>query len=142
VKAFERVREWARALRRDVLALSLAARDPRVPWYAKVVAACVVVYALSPIDLIPDVIPVLGHLDDLVIVPLGIWLAIRLIPPPLLAAHRHAALTRHQPRPTSWVGAVIILSLWGIAMGAMLWWLAPFVFGSREVPSHDRPFLR
>src|SRR5687767_13898525 len=70
VKAFERVREWPRALRRDVLALSLAARDPRVPWYAKVVAACVVVYALSPIDLIPDVIPVLGHLDDLVIVPL------------------------------------------------------------------------
>ena len=70
---FERMRQWARTLRRDVLALSLAARDPRVPWYAKAVAACVAVYALSPIDLIPDFIPILGYLDDLVIVPLGIW---------------------------------------------------------------------
>ena len=74
---FERMRQWARTLRRDVLALYLAARDPRLPWYAKAVAACVAVYALSPIDLIPDFIPILGYLDDLVIVPLGIWLAIR-----------------------------------------------------------------
>ena len=71
--AFEHVRQWARTLRRDVLTLSLAARDPRVPWYATAVAACVAVYALSPIDLIPDFIPILGYLDDLVLVPLGIW---------------------------------------------------------------------
>jgi uncharacterized membrane protein YkvA (DUF1232 family) len=121
--ALERVRQWARTLKRDVLALYLAARDPRVPWYAKAVAACVAVYALSPIDLIPDFIPILGYLDDLLIVPLGIWLAIRLIPPSLLEEHRQAALARHQSRPMSWVGAAIILGLWGLAGGAIVWWL-------------------
>jgi uncharacterized membrane protein YkvA (DUF1232 family) len=68
VPAIEQVRQWARTLKRDVLALYLAARDPRVPWYAKAVAACMAAYALSPIDLIPDVIPILGYLDDLVLV--------------------------------------------------------------------------
>jgi uncharacterized membrane protein YkvA (DUF1232 family) len=121
--ALERVRQWARTLKRDVLALYLAARDPRVPRYAKAVAACVAVYALSPIDLIPDVIPILGFLDDLVLVPLGIWVAIRLIPPPLLEEHRQAAMARHQPRPSSWVGAALILSLWGLVGGAIVWWL-------------------
>ena len=120
---FECLRQWAQTLRRDVLALYLAARDPRVRWYAKAVAACVVVYALSPIDLIPDVIPILGYLDDLFIVPLGIWVAIRLIPPVLLEEHRHAARARHQPSPTSWVGAALILGLWGLAGGAIVWWL-------------------
>jgi len=123
VQTFEHLRQWARRLRRDVLALYLAARDPRVPWYAKVVAAGVAVYALSPIDLIPDVIPILGYLDDLIIVPLGIWLAIHLIPPSLLEEHRQAALARHQLRPKSWVGAAIILSIWGLAGCAMIWWL-------------------
>jgi uncharacterized membrane protein YkvA (DUF1232 family) len=136
VQAFEHVRQWARTLRRDVLALYLAARDPRVPWYAKAVAACVAVYALSPIDLIPDFIPILGYLDDLIIVPLGIWLAIHLIPPSLLEEHRQAAMERPQPRPISWVGAAIILSLWFIAGGAIVWWLAHHVLGSREFPSH------
>jgi uncharacterized membrane protein YkvA (DUF1232 family) len=123
VPAIEQVRQWARTLKRDVLALYLAARDPRVPWYAKAVAACVAVYALSPIDLIPDFIPILGYLDDLILVPLGIWLAIRLIPPSLLAEHRQAAMARHQPRPISWIGAAIILGLWGLVGGAIVWWL-------------------
>jgi uncharacterized membrane protein YkvA (DUF1232 family) len=123
VPVFEQVRQWARTLKRDVLALYLAARDPRVPWYAKAVAACVAVYALSPIDLIPDVIPILGYLDDLILVPLGIWVAIRLIPPPLLEEHRQAAMARPQSRPMSWVGAAIILGLWGLAGGAVVWWL-------------------
>jgi uncharacterized membrane protein YkvA (DUF1232 family) len=117
------MRQWARTLRRDVLTLYLAARDPRVPWYAKAVAACVAVYALSPIDLIPDFIPILGYLDDLVIVPLGIWLAIRLIPPFVLEELRQAAIARYQHRPKSWVGAAIILVLWGLAGGAVVWWL-------------------
>ena len=120
---FERWRQWARTLRREVLALYLAARDPRVPWSAKAVAGCVAVYALSPIDLIPDVIPLLGYLDDLVIVPLGIWFAIHLIPPVLLEEHRQAAMARYQQRPRSWVGAAIILGLWGLAGGVMVWWL-------------------
>ena len=127
MQTFEHMRQWARRLKRDVLVLYLAARDPRVPWYAKVVAAGVAVYALSPIDLIPDVIPVLGYLDDLVIVPLGIWLAIRLIPPSLLEEHRHAAIARQLPRPKSWVGAAIILGIWGLAGGAMVWWLLEWV---------------
>jgi uncharacterized membrane protein YkvA (DUF1232 family) len=123
VPVFEHMRQWARTLRRDVLALYLAARDSRVPWYAKAVAACVAVYALSPIDLIPDFIPILGYLDDLVIVPLGIWLAIRLIPPFVLEELRQAAIARYQPRPKSWIGAAIILVLWGLAGGAVVWWL-------------------
>jgi uncharacterized membrane protein YkvA (DUF1232 family) len=79
--ALQRLRQWARTVKRDVLILYFAACDPRVPWYAKVVAACIAAYAFSPIDLIPDFIPVLGYLDDVIIVPLGILLALRLIPP-------------------------------------------------------------
>ena len=94
------VRQWARTIKRDVTALYLAARDPRVPWYAKAMAGAVVAYALSPIDLIPDFIPVLGHLDDLVIVPVGILLTIRLIPAPLMDELR-AEAARREARPTS-----------------------------------------
>jgi uncharacterized membrane protein YkvA (DUF1232 family) len=73
------IKSWARGLKRDVHAIYLAARDPRVPWYAKILAMAVAGYALSPIDLIPDFISVLGYLDDLIIVPLGIWLVVSLI---------------------------------------------------------------
>jgi len=118
----KRLRQWARTVKRDVLILYLAARDPRVPWYAKVVAACVAAYALSPIDLIPDFIPVLGYLDDVIIVPLGIVLAMRLIPPSLLEEHRHTAIERSQQRPTSYVGAAIILIMWLVAGVALLFW--------------------
>ena len=88
------LRQRAGELRADGYALYLASRDPRVPWLAKVIAVLTVGYALSPIDLIPDFIPVLGHLDDLVLVPLGLALAIRLIPPPVLAEHRATAARR------------------------------------------------
>src|SRR6266550_6329636 len=87
----EKPKAWARAIRRDVVAVWIAARDPRVPWYAKALALAVAAYALSPIDLIPDFIPVLGYLDDLVIVPVGIFLVVRLIPPDIMAEHRAAA---------------------------------------------------
>lgn len=79
---------WARRLRSEVQALSLVYRDPRTPWYAKLCLALVLGYALSPVDLIPDFIPILGHLDDLLLVPLGVWLALRLIPPHVLAEAR------------------------------------------------------
>lgn len=118
----ERLREWVREIKRDVHALYLAARDPRVPWYAKVVAIAVAAYALSPIDLIPDFIPVLGYLDDLLIVPLGILLAVKLVPPDLMAEFRSAA---DQPaaRALGRFGAAMIVSLWllGAAMAAF-WW--------------------
>ena len=84
-------RERARALKREMIAIYFAARDPRTPWYAKALVALVVGYALSPVDLIPDFIPVLGQLDDLILVPLGIWLAIRLIPEEVIQESRARA---------------------------------------------------
>jgi uncharacterized membrane protein YkvA (DUF1232 family) len=83
-----RAKTWAREVKRDALALRLATRDPRVPWYAKAIAIAVAAYALSPIDLIPDFIPILGYLDDVVIVPAGILLAIQCIPADLMAEFR------------------------------------------------------
>jgi len=105
------LRDWARRIKRDVLALYFAARDPRVPWYAKALAGCVAAYALSPIDLIPDFIPVLGYLDDVVIVPLGIVLAVRLIPPAIMSQHRTAA-SEAIARPRSRAAAAVIVLTW------------------------------
>ncbi len=117
-----RLRAWARAITRDVHALYLAARDPRVPWYAKLLAGCVAAYALSPIDLIPDFIPVLGYLDDLLIVPLGILLVVRLIPPAIMAEHRAAAdAAREKPQSTGAAAAVI--AIWA-ALTVLFAWLA------------------
>jgi uncharacterized membrane protein YkvA (DUF1232 family) len=114
-----RLRDWAREMKRDVHALYLAARDPRVPWYAKAVALGVAAYALSPIDLIPDFIPVIGYLDDVILVPLGIVLAVRLIPADILAEHR-ATATAAGKRPTSRSAAVVIAAIWiGLALVAI-----------------------
>jgi uncharacterized membrane protein YkvA (DUF1232 family) len=116
------LKAWAWEIKRDVLALYLAARDPRVPWYAKSVAAGVAAYALSPIDLIPDFVPVLGYLDDVIIVPLGIVLAVWLIPEPLMAEHR-AAAALSQGRPTSKTATAFIIISW-IAAAAIMGWAA------------------
>lgn len=110
---------WAQAIKRDVHALYLAGRDPRVPWYAKALAAFVAAYALSPIDLIPDFIPVIGYLDDLILLPLGILLVIRLIPPEILAEHR---ATAEAARPVSRRAAVVIVCLWA-ALAVLVTWL-------------------
>lgn len=107
---FERLKQWARRVKRDAVAVWIAARDPRVPWYAKVVAATTAAYALSPIDLIPDFIPVIGYLDDLVIVPLGIAVTVRLIPAGLMQEFR-AQAARLEARPTSVVGALFIVAI-------------------------------
>ena len=104
-------RDEARKLKQDVVAIALAMRDPRVPWYAKALGACVVAYALSPIDLIPDFVPVVGYLDDLVLVPLGLLLMLRLIPAPVMAEHRAAAAELAQ-RPVSYAGAAGIVVVW------------------------------
>jgi uncharacterized membrane protein YkvA (DUF1232 family) len=117
-----RLRAWAQAITRDVHALYLAARDPRVPWYAKLLAGCVAAYALSPIDLIPDFIPVLGYLDDLLIVPLGILLVVALIPPAIIAEHR-AAATAAREKPSSASGAIAIIAVW-TALCVLFAWLA------------------
>jgi uncharacterized membrane protein YkvA (DUF1232 family) len=118
----QKLRAWSERLRRELDAIWRAARDPRTPWYAKWLALAVVAYALSPIDLIPDFIPVLGYLDDLVLVPLGIWLVLRLIPSAVLAEHRAAARAR-VARPPGIAAAVAIIALWiGCAL-ALVWWL-------------------
>lgn len=114
-----RLKMWARALRRDVLALWLAAGDWRTPWAARLLAAVVAAYALSPIDLIPDFIPVLGYLDDLVLVPAGIWLTVRLIPAPLMAGLRSEAATRDWP--VSLAGAVAVGAIWIGLAGLLVW---------------------
>ena len=105
-----RLAAWARSIKRDVHAVYLASRDPRTPWYAKAVAIGVVAYALSPIDLIPDFIPVLGQLDELIILPLGLWLVVRLIPPDVMNEHRAAAIVAGQ-MPRSVAGAVTIIAI-------------------------------
>jgi uncharacterized membrane protein YkvA (DUF1232 family) len=113
---------WARTIRRDVVAIWIAAGDPRVPWYAKALAAAVAGYALSPIDLIPDVIPVLGYLDDIIIVPVGTLLTVRLIPDGLMGEFR-AEAARREGCPNSRVGAAVIVVLWILAIAASVRWL-------------------
>lgn len=115
LKLTERLARRAKDLRSDTYALYLAARDPRVPWYAKVTAGLVVAYAVSPIDLIPDFIPVLGMLDDLVLIPLGLTLALKMIPREVMDEHREEArkqLTRENPR--RWVGVAIVIGVWAL----------------------------
>ena len=117
----QQAKQWAWALKRDVVALWIAARDQRTPWYAKAVDGCVAAYALSPIDLISDFVPVLGYVDDLLVVPLGVLLAIKLIPAELMTAYRAVAVSRD--RPVSKAGLAVIVAIW--LVGALLigWWL-------------------
>jgi uncharacterized membrane protein YkvA (DUF1232 family) len=120
----ERLRSWARRIKADALTLWYASRHPRTPMVAKALAVCLVVYAFSPIDLIPDFIPVLGLLDDAIILPLGILLVVRLVPPAVLGecrAQARAHLARGDAKPTSRVGVVAIVTLWiGLAMLAFV----------------------
>ena len=116
----EKWKQWARTIKRDAHALYLAARDPRVPWYAKALATAVAAYALSPIDLIPDFVPVLGYVDDLIIVPLGIALVIRLIPPEIMTQHRDMA-SAAQERPISRAAGMAIMAIWIVAIGLTGW---------------------
>jgi uncharacterized membrane protein YkvA (DUF1232 family) len=107
------LKKRARRLKAELYALYLAYRDPRVPWYARLFAAGVLAYAISPIDLIPDFIPVLGYLDDLILVPLGIMLALRMIPPEVMTECRERAKEiSREGRPTNWVAAGVIIGIW------------------------------
>ncbi|MBB3408227.1 uncharacterized membrane protein YkvA (DUF1232 family) [Rhizobium sp. BK316] len=109
-------KQWARTIKRDVVALWLAGRDEQTPLAAKLVAGMVAAYALSPIDLIPDFIPILGYFDDLIIVPLGVLWAVRLIPPPLMSEFRTLAASRQQ-RPVTRAGLIAIMAIWlGVAL--------------------------
>jgi uncharacterized membrane protein YkvA (DUF1232 family) len=120
------LRSWARRLKRDAMTLWFARRHPRTPWAAKAVAAFVVAYALSPIDLIPDFIPVLGYVDDVLLLPALIWLALRLLPDDVLADARAEAedwMARQAARPRSTAGAVAIVVVWLVAAALVAAWL-------------------
>lgn len=125
---FARLREWAKAAKREIAALWIAARDPRVPPGAKLVAGATAGYALSPIDLIPDFIPVLGYLDDLILIPFGVWLAIKLVPSELMTEFRARATALDQ-LPSSRVAAAAIVIFWIAALAAIFWAFWP-------VPAH------
>ena len=115
MKRFDHWKQRAAELKQEVHALALACREPRVPWYAKLLAVCIVAYALSPIDLIPDFIPVLGYLDDLILIPLGIYFLLKMIPPDVLAdCRKRARESADQKKPTGRFAAGVIIAIWMI----------------------------
>jgi uncharacterized membrane protein YkvA (DUF1232 family) len=121
----EKLRRRARQLKRETWALWFAYRDPRLPWYARLWTAFVVIHTFSPIDLIPDFIPVLGYLDDLIITPLGIALALKMIPPEVMEeAHRRADNFMAEEKPHNWLYALPVIAIWLLillALGLLLW---------------------
>jgi uncharacterized membrane protein YkvA (DUF1232 family) len=120
------LKKWARRLKSEIVTLWFAYRHPQTPGLAKLVAVLVVAYAFSPIDLIPDFIPVLGWLDELILLPAGIWLALRLLPPVLYAECRSAAeawLARRLPKPRNYVTAAIFVALWILGLWLLWRWI-------------------
>ncbi len=115
------LRTWARSFRHQTMVVYFVARDSRTPWFARLLALAVAAYALSPIDLIPDFIPVLGYLDDLILVPLGLALVLRLVPVEVMASAKERALAA-SGQPASRGMAAAILTLWTLALGWACWW--------------------
>lgn len=124
----ERLKHWAKQIKRDGMTLWFAGRHPRTPWYAKALGVIVVAYALSPVDLIPDFIPVLGYVDDFLLLPGLIWLAIKLLPSDVLLECRRQAeawIAARHANPRSRVGAVLIVALWlAVAAAAGMWFMS------------------
>jgi uncharacterized membrane protein YkvA (DUF1232 family) len=119
---------WAHTLKREVMTLWFALQHPDTPWYARALCAVVTAYALSPVDLIPDFIPVLGYLDDLLIVPAGVWLLLKLIPAAVLVESRAQAekwIHEQQAKPRSIGGLAIVVTLWGLGAWALFSWIGP-----------------
>jgi uncharacterized membrane protein YkvA (DUF1232 family) len=120
------LRRWAKLLKGDIIALWFACRHPQTPWYAKLFVVLVVAYAFSPIDLIPDFIPILGFVDDAILLPIGIWIALKLVPAPVMAESRaqgQAWLDARRPKPQNYIAAAVFVLLW-IALAWLLWrWL-------------------
>ena len=131
--AFEKWKAKARKLKLEVYALYIASKDRRVPWYARVIAVAVVAYAFSPIDLIPDPIPVLGYLDDLILIPLGIALVIKLIPAEVMQDCREkAVLTMQAGKPKNWVAGGIIILIWVSLFAFTCYYLSGFFSAQRD----------
>ena len=127
----QRLKIWAAALKREVMALWFACRDPRTPWYARVLTMLIVAYALSPIDLIPDFIPVLGYLDELILLPVGIYLVLKLVPAEALAdarARAQAWVDSRKPKPRNWIAAAVIVLVWVAVLWAAFLLIWPIFF--------------
>jgi uncharacterized membrane protein YkvA (DUF1232 family) len=127
----KRLKIWAAALKREVMTLWFACRDPRTPWYARVLAMLIVAYALSPIDLIPDFIPVLGYLDELILLPVGIYLVMKLVPAEALADARARAqswVDSRKPKPRNWIAAAVIVLVWVAVLWAAFFLIWPIFF--------------
>jgi uncharacterized membrane protein YkvA (DUF1232 family) len=118
---FDRIKIWALTLKRDAYAVYLAARNPNTPWYVKALAVVVAAYAFSPIDLIPDFIPILGYLDDLILIPLGIWLVVSLIPEQAMAEYRAKASEVMQRPHDNKVAAITIIAIWMFGAALLCW---------------------
>lgn len=119
---FSSLRKWAKNLKQQTLVVYFAARDPRTPWLVRLLALFIAAYALSPIDLIPDFIPVLGYLDDLIVVPLGLFLVMRLIPPEVMVDAREKAANAVRAA-VSRVMSIVIVAIWVVVLGVLAWWL-------------------
>jgi uncharacterized membrane protein YkvA (DUF1232 family) len=127
-----RLREWANRLIAEVAALWFCARHPRTPFIAKMLAIAVVAYAFSPIDLIPDFIPVIGLLDDLLLLPIGVWIVLKLVPPEVMVECRQQAarwLEEKKPKPRSHIGAALIVVLWLVLLWLIWRWSGPWLAG-------------
>jgi uncharacterized membrane protein YkvA (DUF1232 family) len=126
MKIIEKYKQKVIGLKQEMTALYLVCRDPRTPWYAKALGICIVGYALSPIDLIPDPIPILGYLDDLILIPLGIIAVRKMIPPAVLTECREKAKGLTQQKGKNWIAAIIIIAIWIVAAIGIIRWLAIF----------------
>lgn len=127
----QRLKIWAAALKREIMTLWFACRDPRTPWYARVLTMLIVAYALSPIDLIPDFIPVLGYLDELILLPAGIYLVLKLVPAEALAdarARAQAWVDSRKPKPRNWIAAAVIVLVWVAVLWAAFLLIWPVFF--------------
>lgn len=124
----EKLKEKARQLKRETFVLFLAYKHPDTPWYAKAFAGLVVAYAFSPIDLIPDFVPVLGYLDDLILVPLGIALALKMIPAEVLVeARRQAKQSFADGKPRNWVAGAVIILIWLVVLALVIFWMVRWI---------------
>lgn len=124
-KTLDKLKAFARKLKQELFVLFLASKDDRVPWYAKLVSFLVVAYAFSPIDLIPDFIPILGYLDDIILIPLGISLALKMIPQPIIDHLRiKANEIREKGKPKNWVTGIIFIIIWIL----LAYWLGSIIY--------------
>ncbi|MBG0770930.1 MAG: DUF1232 domain-containing protein [Anaerolineaceae bacterium] len=134
-KLFDTIKEKARSLKKQAYVLFLAYKDPRTPWTAKIFAAVVVAYAFSPIDLVPDFIPVLGYLDDMLLVPLGIALTLKMIPEEVLVDARAGVETAFPDgKPKNWVAGGIIVAIWVVVLALVVFWMVRWV-GDLRAPA-------